>query len=154
MRHFTGLIAMLLASQLSMPSAVGADGSDDIAVGTCLWRPSIEAGATEWDKTNYWGAIGISPSTGKFGMSCEWLNRDNAEREARKNCNEKDAKTVVMCCNGWCALAMGKVEKARMPNGASVGAPSRRSPKSSLWRPRMTERSPTPRSSSASLRAR
>ena len=45
---------------------------------------------------------------GKYASSVEWTSQDNADRQAREKCNAKDAKAVVLCCNGWCSLALGK----------------------------------------------
>jgi len=76
--------------------------------GVIEWRPGLERDATDYDKTDFWSAIAYSPSTGKYGASSEWTNQDNASRRARENCNAPDARAVVLCCNGWCALALGK----------------------------------------------
>lgn len=84
-------------------------GSDDgPVVGVVQWEPGQRRDATSWDKTDYWAGIAVSPSTGKYAASCEWMSRDNANRQAREKCNAKDAQAVVLCCNGWCALALGR----------------------------------------------
>jgi hypothetical protein len=68
----------------------------------------LEPDANSYDKTDFWAAIAYSESTGKFGASCNWTADVNASRAARENCNASDARTVVMCNNGWCALALGE----------------------------------------------
>ena len=95
------LTGMLLAAQ-------GFCDDDEPLVGIVTWEPGLRRDATDYDKTDYWCAIAYSPSTGKYGATSEWSNRDNADRCARENCNAPDARLVVLCCNGWCALALGK----------------------------------------------
>jgi hypothetical protein len=63
--------------------------------------------ASEYDKTDFWASIALSPSTGKFSFTCHMTSRDNAVIIARDNCNARDARTLVLCCNGWCSLALG-----------------------------------------------
>jgi hypothetical protein len=94
--------------------------SDGPLVGVIEWEPGLRSDATDWDKTDYWAAIALSPSTGKYGSSCEWTSRDTAARDAREKCNSSDARTIVMCCNGWCALALGD-EKPGKDFGWGVG---------------------------------
>jgi hypothetical protein len=77
-------------------------------VGIIEWEPGLRRDANSEDKTDYWSAIASSKSTGKYGASCKWPSRINAVRVARENCNAADAECVVLCCNGWCALALGK----------------------------------------------
>jgi hypothetical protein len=85
-----------------------SDGDDEgPAVGVVRWEPGERRDATDYDKTDYWSAIAFFPKTGKFGAACEWTNQDNASRVARENCNAPDARAVVLCCNGWCAMARG-----------------------------------------------
>lgn len=79
----------------------------DAVVGVVQWEPGLRQDANSEDKTDYWAGIAYSQSTGKFGSSCKWISRDNASRQARENCNSKDAECVVLCCNGWCAIAVG-----------------------------------------------
>jgi hypothetical protein len=97
----------LLAAQLIASTAVAA--ADGPVVGVVQWQPGIPyADKTSWDKTDLWAAIAVSPSTGKYAASCEWSSQDNATRQAREKCSAADARAVVLCCNGWCALALGK----------------------------------------------
>lgn len=99
---------ILLATLAGILLAVGVLCADDEpVVGVIEWEAAQRPYATSWDKTDYWAAIAISPSTGKYGSSCEWTSRDNAIRNAREKCNASDARVVVLCCNGWCALALG-----------------------------------------------
>jgi len=95
--------------------------SDGPLVGIIEWEPGLRSDATDWDKTDFWSAIAISPSTGKYGSSCEWTARDTAARDARTKCNASDARTVVMCCNGWCALALGDEKPSGKDFGWGVG---------------------------------
>ena len=82
---------------------------DGLVVGVVEWKPGIpREDKTDYDKTDFWAAIAFSPSTGKYGSTCEWTSQDNAVRVAREYCNAKDARAVVLCCNGWCALALGQ----------------------------------------------
>lgn len=83
-------------------------GDDGPVVGTVIWKPGLERDANSYDKTDFWSAIAYSKSTGKFGASCNWTADINASRAARENCNASDARTVVMCNNGWSALALGE----------------------------------------------
>lgn len=102
-------------------NAPGGDGQP--LVGIVLWEPSLEPDATLYDKTDFWSAIALSPTTGKYGASTGWSSRDNAEREARENCNAPDARVVVLCCNGWAALALGeKPVKGLYPWGVGWAA--------------------------------
>lgn len=104
--------AVLLTAQLVAPPAGAAD--DGPVVGVVQWEPNIPyAAKTEWDKTDYWACIAVSPSSGKYAASCQWSNQDNATRQAREKCNAADARAVVLCCNGWCALALGKREAGK-----------------------------------------
>jgi hypothetical protein len=91
----------------------------DPVVGIVEWEPGVRRDANQEDKTDYWAAIGYSSSTGKFGSSCKWMSRDNASRIARENCNAKDAECVVLCCNGWCAIALGDNKKYGVGWGAN-----------------------------------
>src|SRR5262245_24731256 len=98
----------LLANVVSAGTAFwGGDlrADDGPVVGVVGWEAARRPDATSWDKTDYWAGIACSPSTGKYAASCEWMARENANRQAREKCNAKDAKAVVLCCNGWCALA-------------------------------------------------
>jgi hypothetical protein len=89
-----------------------ARGADDVPlVGIVRWEPGERRDANSWDKTDYWAGIAFSPSTGKYGASCEWMARENASRQAREKCNASDARAVVLCCNGWCSLALGSPKK-------------------------------------------
>ena len=99
------LLVVIAGVLLGVP-AVGAD--DGPVVGVVEWAPGLEREATAYDKTDFWAAIAYSPKSGKYGSSGNWTSRDNAERVARKNCNAKDARVVVLCCNGWCSLALGE----------------------------------------------
>jgi hypothetical protein len=90
----------------------------DMVVGVVLWEPGLRSDANSEDKTDYWCAIAFSSSTGKFGSSTKWSNRDNATRQARENCNADDAECVVLCCNGWCAIALGDDNKYGVGWGA------------------------------------
>jgi hypothetical protein len=111
-RRWLVWIAVVLAPQLVASSAVAAD--DGLVVGSVEWAPNIPfSEKTEWDKTSYWAAIAVSPSTGKYAASCEWTSEVNATRQAREKCNAADARAVVLCCNGWCALALGKREAGK-----------------------------------------
>lgn len=102
----TTVLRTTLAGMLWAAAACCAD--DGPVVGIVEWEPALRRDATLYDKTDYWAAIAFSPSTGKYGSTCEWTSRVNAERVARENCNAADARVVVLCCNGWCALALGK----------------------------------------------
>lgn len=93
---------------------------DETVVGIVEWEPALLPDATLWDKTDYWAAISISPSTGKYASTCEWTARENAERSSREKCNAPDARTVVLSCNGWCALALGD-QKPGKDFGWAVG---------------------------------
>jgi hypothetical protein len=88
--------------------------------GRCDWPDSYREDATDLDRTDFWAAIAISPDTGKYAASCEWLAFDTAERAARDKCNAPDARTAVLCGNGWCALALGD-EKPGKDFGWGVG---------------------------------
>jgi len=99
------VLMSVMASLLLAAPALSADNGP--VVGVVEWEPGLERDATDYDKTDYWSAIAYSPGTGKFGSSGYWTSRVNAERIARENCNANDARTVVLCCNGWCALALG-----------------------------------------------
>src|SRR5689334_13095673 len=100
-------MSMFFASVfLSLCMSVGA-ADDGPVVGTVIWQPGLKRDANSYDKTDFWAAIAYSPATGKFGASCNWTADVNASRSARENCNASDARTVVMCSNGWCALALG-----------------------------------------------
>lgn len=90
-------------------SAYGAD--DELVRGFIRWQPGEDRDANEVDRTDYWSAIAVSPSTGKYGATCWVSNQDNALRIARANCNAKDARVVVLCGNGWCSLALGAPPK-------------------------------------------
>lgn len=103
-------LALLVAWVLAALPAIAFCADDEAVVGVVRWRPGEEPDATMYDKTDYWSAIAISPSTGKYGSTCEWSSRDNASRAAREGCNAEDARLIVMCCNGWCALAMGEAD--------------------------------------------
>jgi hypothetical protein len=101
------VLLFLTAAFCTLPLARAAD-DDGLVVGIVRWEAGEQPDATAWDKTDYWSAIAISPSTGKYGASCYWTERANSTRQSRENCNEKDARCVILCCNGWCALALGK----------------------------------------------
>jgi hypothetical protein len=88
--------------------------------GLCEWPDRYKPDATKRDRTDYWGAIAISPSTGKYAASCEYMPFDLADRAARERCNAPDARTVVLCGNGWCSLALGD-EKPGPDFGWGVG---------------------------------
>ncbi|MBP7831061.1 MAG: DUF4189 domain-containing protein [Kiritimatiellae bacterium] len=80
---------------------------DGPLTGYVEWKDRYREDASDWDKTDYWAAIAVSQGTGKYAASCEWLSWDIAERAAREKCNAPDARPVVVCGNGWCALALG-----------------------------------------------
>lgn len=136
---------LLPAISLGMLSAVAAVGgslidqavpadvwnrraaTDGPAHGYVEWKERNRPDASDWDKTDYWAAIAISPATGKYAASCEYLSFDVASRAARDKCNAPDARTVVRCGNGWCALALGD-KKAGKDFGWGVGwGPDQRS---------------------------
>ena len=50
--------------------------------GLCAWPDRYKPDATKRDRTDYWGAIAISPSTGKYAASCEYMPFDLADRAA------------------------------------------------------------------------
>src|SRR5262245_59904362 len=104
-RDRIGMFFAFICLSLGTSAGVADDGS---VVGTVIWRCGLERDANTYDKTDFWAAIAYSPSTGKFGASCNWTADINARRSARENCNAADARTVVMCSNGWCALALGE----------------------------------------------
>lgn len=110
--------ALILMFLMAVHSVFGSD--DEPLVGIVEWEQALEPDATQWDKTNYWAAITFSPATGKYAASCEWTDRGNAERSARKKCNAADARTVVLCNNGWAALALGD-QKSEKNFGWGVG---------------------------------
>lgn len=100
-------LSMFLAL-LCLALGTSAEAADDgPVVGTVIWKPGLERDANSYDKTDYWSAIAYSQSTGKYGASCNWTADVNASRQARENCNATDARTVVMCSNGWSSLALG-----------------------------------------------
>jgi len=78
---------------------------DGAAVGIFTWGTGLEPNASAADKTDFWAAIAYSPSTGRWAGSCNWNTDVDASRVAREKCNASDARTLVMCRNGWCALA-------------------------------------------------
>jgi hypothetical protein len=101
-----------------------ARADDDAPLrGTVVWKPGLERDASSYDKTDFWPAIAYSPSTGKFGASCHCTADVNASRDAREKCNAPDARTVVMCGNGWCALGLGD-DRERWGVGWSEDRPS------------------------------
>lgn len=104
-RHRTGIFVAAVCLALCTSAGAADDGP---VVGTVIWKPGLEPDANSYDKTDFWAAIAYSESTGKFGASCNWTADINASRSARENCNTSDARTVVMCNNGWCALALGE----------------------------------------------
>ncbi len=106
----SGCLAVLLACGRRDEVLYADDGP---VVGVVQWEPGLRPDANDWDKTDYWSGIAVSPSTGKYAASCEWMNRDNASRQAREKCNATDARAVVLCCNGWCALALSKKEEGK-----------------------------------------
>jgi hypothetical protein len=106
---------VLLVVFLAYPSY----GQAEPVVGVVQWEPGLRQDANSEDKTDYWAAIAYSLSTGKFGSSCKWMSRDNASRQARENCNAKDAECVVLCCNGWCSIALGDNKRYGIGWGAS-----------------------------------
>jgi len=95
--------------------------ADDPVVGIVEWQQALEPDATQWDKTDYWTAIALSPATGKYASSTNWTARVNAERQAREKCNARDAQVVVVCCNGWAALALGSGPRGGKNFGWGVG---------------------------------
>src|SRR5207237_1928067 len=100
-------VLFIAAVCLALGASAGA-ADDGPVVGTVLWKPGLERDANSYDKTDFWAAIAYSPATGKFGASCNWTADINASRSARERCDAADARTVVMCNNGWCALALGE----------------------------------------------
>jgi hypothetical protein len=98
------VLLTILTGLLLAPLALCDD--DGMAVGVIEWEPGLRREATMYDKTDLWAAIAFSPSTGKYGSTCEWESQDNAVRVARECCNARDARCVVLCCNGWCSLAL------------------------------------------------
>jgi hypothetical protein len=103
-----GILLATLAGVLWTTGALAAD--DDPVVGIVRWEPGERRDANDWDKTDFWAGIAFSPSTGKYAASCEWRAKENASRQAREKCNASDARAVVLCCNGWCALAIGRLK--------------------------------------------
>ncbi len=100
-------VMFVAAVCLALGGSAGA-ADDGPVVGTVIWKPGQEPDANSYDKTDFWAAIAYSPSTGKFGASCNWTADVNASRSVRERCDASDARTVVMCNNGWCALALGE----------------------------------------------
>jgi hypothetical protein len=101
--------------------------TDGPVKGYIEWKDRNRSDASDWDKTDFWAAIAFSPSTGKYASSCEYRPFDLAERAAREKCNAPDARTVVLCGNGWCALALGD-QKMGKDFGWGVGwGPDQRS---------------------------
>lgn len=100
------LILGLIVFSLLATATLAAD--DGPVIGVVTWEPGQRSDANSWDKTDYWAGIAVSPSTGKYAASCEWTARENASRQAREKCNAKDARAVVLCCNGWCAISIGR----------------------------------------------
>lgn len=113
-RHFLTALALLL---VATPASHAADAP---VRGVVVWEEGQRRDANDWDKTDFWAAIALSPSTGKYGASCEWRSEVNASRDAREKCNARDAQSVVLCCNGWCALALGE-QKPGKDVGWGVG---------------------------------
>ena len=103
-RVLSGVLVFVLVTYPSLAKA-------DPVVGVVEWEPGLPRDANQEDKTDYWAAIAYSSSTGKYGSSCKWTSRDNASRVARENCNARDAQCIVLCCNGWCAIALGDDKK-------------------------------------------
>jgi hypothetical protein len=121
-RMKTGFMLIILMGILLAPTAFCGDlienavpssfwnrraDVDGPVKGYVEWKDRYREDATDWDKTDYWAAIAVSPGTGKYAASCEWLSFDVAERVARDKCDASDARPVVVCANGWCALALG-----------------------------------------------
>lgn len=106
-------VKLTFACGIVFAAAGAAAAADDgPVVGVVRWEPGERRDANSYDKTDFWACISYSPSTGKFGSSCNWTADINAKRQSRDNCNAKDAKPVVMCCNGWCSLALGDDKEA------------------------------------------
>ena len=57
-----------------------------------------------------YAAIAYSPATGKYGYANDCYSREIAERTALRYCVADDARIVGWVCNGFVALAVGKVE--------------------------------------------
>ena len=55
-----------------------------------------------------YSAIAYSPSTGRYGVAVAKASKSEAEVESVRQCDAKDAKTVVVAKNTCCALALGK----------------------------------------------
>jgi hypothetical protein len=108
------LAAVLVFVSVMCPSLANADP----VVGVVEWEPGLPRDANQEDKSDYWAGIAYSSSTGKFGSSCKWTSRENASRVARENCNARDAQCIVLCCNGWCAIALGDNKKYGVGWGA------------------------------------
>jgi len=101
--------------------------TDGPVKGYIEWTDRYRSDATDLDKTDFWAAIAVSPATGKYASSCEYRPFDLAERAAREKCNAPDARCVVLCGNGWCALALGD-QKPGKDFGWGVGwGPDQRS---------------------------
>jgi hypothetical protein len=84
------------------------------------WKDRYRRDASDRDKTDYWAAIAVSPSTHKYAASCEDSSFDLAERAAREKCNAPDARATIVCGNGWCALALDE-QKTGKDFGWGVG---------------------------------
>lgn len=107
--HAPRKVTVMFVAAVCLALGASAGAADDgPVVGTVIWKPGLERDANSYDKTDFWAAIAYSPATGKFGASCNWTADINASRSARERCNASDARTVVMCNNGWCALALGE----------------------------------------------
>jgi len=102
----TKIILILLAGIIFAGVSYGAD--DGPLVGVIDWlKYRDRKTASEYDKTDFWAGIALSPSTGKFASICSETSKDNAGIIPKDKCNAKDARPVVLCCNGWCSLALG-----------------------------------------------
>jgi hypothetical protein len=77
-----------------------------IAASTVLLGVSAgPAGAATSASRTYWGAIAVSPSTGRVTGSWDYPTRATADRAAIKHCGIRDCRAVVSVANGCAALA-------------------------------------------------
>jgi serine/threonine-protein kinase len=76
--------------------------------GQVVWKRTLDADGNGqiWVSPDTFGAIAYSPATGTYGLACNRLGRESAEKDALGNCGAKDARIVCWVNRGFCALAL------------------------------------------------
>ncbi|WP_330179286.1 DUF4189 domain-containing protein [Nocardia sp. NBC_01503] len=74
------------------------------AVGSLLVGTAAPAGAY----TDNFGAIALSPSTGRIGYSYDYSDRDSAKDGAMQSCTFDDCRVVASFANGCGAVAYSR----------------------------------------------